>query len=241
MRIPILILSALAALTLAGAFVACDEGSDVRTLRIAVGDAGCTPAEFEVTPAQRLRLLIDNDSDDPFTITSEDTMLEDLHVEGDADAEAFLTVPPESGTYGLHCEQEGGTRSEIFLIAGNSADLTPVINPTAVPGQPQTLAVSLADYTVSPSSTMLTPGAYNIIATNISRTEQHDLNVLSLQPDGSFSPVASIAPVLPQEGGAVLVNLSPGTYRLACQIEIGEAGSEVDHYQQGMWIDVLVE
>jgi hypothetical protein len=234
------ILGVLGALVLV-AFTACDEGSDVRTLRIAVGDAGCTPTEFEVAPAQRVRLLIENDSDDAFIITSEGAELEDIHVEGDDDAESFLTVPPESGTYALHCEREGGDQSEILLVARTDADLTPVSNPTPGPGQPQTLGVSLADFTISPSATVLTPGQHNIVATNTSQTEEHDLHVLSLQPDGSFSPIASIPPIPPQEGGAVLVNLLRGTYRLACQIGIGQEGSEVDHYQQGMWVDVLVE
>jgi hypothetical protein len=231
----------LSALAIFCVLAACDEGSDVRTLRIAVGDAGCTPAEFEVTPAQRLRLLVENDSDDAFTITGEDAQVEELPVDGGDEAEAFLTMPPDSGTYTLKCEREGGDESQILLVAGTDGDLTHVTNPSPEPGQPQTLGVSLADFTVNPSSTALAPGSYNIIATNISQNEEHDLHVLSLQPDGSFSPIASIPPIPPQEGGAVLVNLSPGTYRLACQIGIGQAGSEVDHYQQGMWVDVLVK
>jgi hypothetical protein len=221
--------------------VGCDDGSDVRTLRIAVGDAGCTPTEFAVDPGQRLRLLVENDSEAVFTISDPHGGFEDLLIEGGGKEEAFLVASASAGTYVLQCERDGGDVTEIRLVSVDAANLTPVSNPTPEPGQPETLAVSLADFTVNPSGTSLAPGSYNIIATNVSRTEEHELNVLSLQPDGSFSPVASIPAIPPQEGGAVLVNLSPGTYRLACQIEIGEAGSEVDHYQQGMWADILVE
>lgn len=132
----------LAALAVVGAFAACDEGSDVRTLRIAVGDAGCTPGKFEVMPGQQVRLLVENDSHDAFTITGDDAELDELHVAGDDDAEAFVTVPPESGTYALLCERVGGGESEILLVVGTDAGLTPVSNPTPEPGEPQTLGVA---------------------------------------------------------------------------------------------------
>jgi hypothetical protein len=38
----------------------------------------------------------------------------------------------------------------------------------------------------------------------------------------------------PQTGGSMVLDLPPGTYQLACLIAIGESGSTVDHYQQGM-------
>ena len=40
---------------------------------------------------------------------------------------------------------------------------------------------------------------------------------------------------------SVLANLRAGTYRIACMIQIGEQGSTVAHYQQGMWTDLVVE
>jgi hypothetical protein len=221
-------------------FAACDEGSDVRTLDISVGDAGCTPAEFTVLPAQQVRLLIENDDDVPATISSEDLDLEPVHIEGEDNAEAFVTLPQQSGEYSLACEREGANVSEILLLAQTSSDLTPVVNPTSEPDMPETLSVSLVEYSVSPSTTNLTNGAYNIIATNVSSNESHELNVLQLQADGSYSPMAGMPPIAPQQGGALLVNFTPGTYRLACQIQIGEAGSEVDHYLQGMYVDVQV-
>jgi hypothetical protein len=38
-----------------------------------------------------------------------------------------------------------------------------------------------------------------------------------------------------------MLDLKPGAYRLACLITKGESGSEVDHYQQGMYTDFRVE
>jgi hypothetical protein len=222
------------------ALYACDEGSDVRTLEIAVGDAGCTPAAFDVDPGQRARLLLENDSDTAFLISSEDVDIEPLEVGAHERAEGFTTVPATSGTYILNCEREGGAASEISLVARSAADLTPITNPTPEPDQPATLSVSLLNYSISPSSTTLSPRSYNIIATNVSAAEYHELNILQLQEDGSYSPIASIPPIAPQQGGAILVNLTPGDYRLACQIGIGEVGSTVDHYLQGMFVDVSV-
>jgi hypothetical protein len=188
-----------------------------------------------------VRLLVENDAKAAFTISSDDPPLEPLRVEGDANAEAFVEVPARSGRYTLHCEGEGDSTTEVLLLAQAVGDLTPVTNPTPELGQPQTLSVSLVEYTMSVSSTALTAGPHNIIATNVSKDASHELNVLELQEDGSYSPIASIPPIAPQQGGTVLVNLTRGTYRLACQIGIGEAGSEVDHYLQGMFVDVNVD
>ena len=42
-------------------------------------------------------------------------------------------------------------------------------------------------------------------------------------------------------GGTVTLDLAPGAYELACLIAPGEAGSTVDHYQQGMHSDFTVQ
>ena len=81
----------------------------------------------------------------------------------------------------------------------------------------------------------------NIIATNISGGQPHELNVLELQPDGSFKNNGVLSAIPPQQGGALLTTVRPGTYRLACLIGAGAADSTVDHYQQGMWTDIVVD
>jgi uncharacterized cupredoxin-like copper-binding protein len=45
----------------------------------------------------------------------------------------------------------------------------------------------------------------------------------------------------PGSGGSVTINLAAGKYQLACLIVPGEAGSTVDHYQQGMHTDFTVK
>jgi plastocyanin len=233
-------------------FVACDEGSDVRTLEIAVGDAGCTPARFDVEHGERLKLQFENESELAFTITDESALIEELEVEANESADTFYTVPLEGeGRHIFRCESDRGDESEIELIV---AALPVAEVPTAGVPSPDvssgsetpegdeaaSVAVALSDFLIAPSAETIAPGPVNFITTNVSSDSPHELNILALQPDGSFINIAQIPPISPQQGGALRANLVPGTYRLACQIEIGEEGSTVDHYLQGMWFDILV-
>jgi general secretion pathway protein F len=78
------------------------------------------------------------------------------------------------------------------------------------------------------------------IATNISKSQVHELAVLKIQPDGSFENVGEIEDIAPEQGGSMQLDLEPGAYQLACVIVPGEAGSTVDHYQEGMHTDFTV-
>jgi uncharacterized cupredoxin-like copper-binding protein len=53
--------------------------------------------------------------------------------------------------------------------------------------------------------------------------------------------MGEIEDVAAQTGGTVTLDLAAGAYELACLIAPGEAGSTVDHYQQGMHSDFTVE
>jgi hypothetical protein len=216
----------------------------VRTLHIAAGDAGCTPGEVDVSPGQRLRIVVENEGASEYRIRDDDGRLEEIVVEPGEEASAFYFVPEGSGIYALRChtrEQE----TEVRLIAGVEGQPTapPIIDGSGTPvsGAPdETVAVTLLDYSITPSKQSIVPGRVNFIATNISSQQAHQLNILQLLVDGSFRNIAGAGLVEPQQGGAVLVELQPGVYRLACLIRIGEAGSEIDHYQQGMWTDIEV-
>lgn len=242
-------ITAAAILSLLLAGVACKDSSDVQTLAIEIDDEGCAPTSFEVDPGRQANIAVENDSETAFVIQDGDGRLEPIDVEPGESVEAFFDVPENDGTYTLLCEGEGSTSTEIIVIAGSGVaggpptSEAPIDGGTSTPTTAEadgTLGVSLVDFQISPSAETIPTGRYNIIATNVSDTSTHELNVLQLQPDGNFVPKAEIAPMPPQQGGVVLAALGPGTYRLACQIVPGEFGSTVGHYQQGMWFDILV-
>jgi uncharacterized cupredoxin-like copper-binding protein len=229
--------------------VACTGGgSDVRTLRIEATDSGCEPSSFDVNPGQRVRLVLENESEAVYELSDPEGRIESLEAPPGEDTEQFADLPDGTATYILRCTSDSGSDSEIRIHAGEAEGPEPTSAPSAAadgtssPDDPDTtLAVSLADYTVTLSETTVQTGRVMFIATNVSSGQAHELNILQLQPDGSFQNEGGIAPMAPQQGGSVLANLRAGTYRIACMIQIGEQGSTVDHYQQGMWADLVVE
>lgn len=229
--------------------IACTGGgSDVRTIRIEARDGACEPAAFDVEPGQRIQIVLENDDDVAYSVSDPEGRIEAITAEPDSHAEVFHQLPSGTAAYLLNCTAEGGSATVIHVNAGGrdvgggpapsaaAGDATPSVD------QPDaTIAVSLADFTVTLGQTTVAAGRVMVIATNVSPTATHELNILQLQPDGSFVNVGEVAAIAPQEGGSVLANLRPGTYRIACQIQIGESGSTVDHYKQGMWQDLIVE
>jgi uncharacterized cupredoxin-like copper-binding protein len=53
--------------------------------------------------------------------------------------------------------------------------------------------------------------------------------------------MGEIEDIDPGAGGSIVIDLPAGDYQLACVLVPGEAGSTVDHYQQGMWTEFTVE
>lgn len=229
--------------------IACTgDGSDVRTIRIEARNGACEPTAFAVEAGQRIQIVLDNDDDIAYSVSDPEGRIEAITAEPGSRAEMFHQLPSGEAAYLLTCEAQGGSSTVIEVNAGGGTavsgrSLTAVSgNGTASADEPDaTIAVSLADYTVTLARTEVPAGRVMFIATNVSPTATHELNVLHLQPDGSFVNVGEVAAIAPQQGGSVLANLRPGAYRIACQIQIGESGSTVDHYQQGMWQDLIVE
>jgi uncharacterized cupredoxin-like copper-binding protein len=237
-------LVALKTLTLltAGVLVlaACDDGGDVRTVTIDAGLEACTPATVEVPSGRNINLRVINNSGSVVTVRDGDGRLAPMEIAPASEGETFFLIPQGSGVYTLNCAIAGVGATTIRLVAGTPGS-PEAANATLSPAEAYgTIAVSLADFTLTPSQDAVPAGRYNVIATNVSATSTHEVVVLQVQPDGNLVSVAQIAPIPPQQGGAMLISLGPGTYRFACQVQIGESGSTVDHYQQGMWADVFV-
>jgi uncharacterized cupredoxin-like copper-binding protein len=118
------------------------------------------------------------------------------------------------------------------------AATTPI---TELEREPDTvISVTLLEYDVSAEREAVPTGRVRFIATNVSRDQAHQLNVLRILPDGSFDRLDGTGDIAPGQGGSVTLDLSPGAYQLACLIARGDAGSNVDHYQQGMFLPFTV-
>lgn len=250
------LLAAAAGLLALGA--ACSSsGAGGREINITQTDQGCTPSSVVVTPGEKLNLKVKNDSSqDVFELEGiEGTKLEEFVVPEGKTRSSGYTVPDGVGVHKVKCYVPGGPSTIIELTAGGS---NAVENPTAASnaqptrssdtpqaaattaGGGTTVAVTLADYTVTPDKAAVKAGSVRFIATNVSGEHVHELAVLKIKPDGSFDNLGEIEDIPAGEGGSVTLDLTPGSYQLACVIVPGEAGSTVDHYQEGMHTDFTV-
>jgi plastocyanin len=233
---------------------ACSSsGAGGREVRITQRDEGCDPASVQVTPGEKLKLVVKNESSKDYEIEGiEGTQLEEVVVPEGRTRTPGYTVPDGAGVHKLKCYVPGGPSTIIELVAGGTAATTAptqasgAVQPTqgAASSQKQpdtTVAVGLASYTVTPDKTSVKAGTIRFIATNTSKDAVHELAVLKVNDDGSFENMGEIEDLGPEQGGTVMLDLKPGAYRLACLITKGESGSEVDHYQQGMYTDFRVE
>jgi uncharacterized cupredoxin-like copper-binding protein len=194
-----------------------------------------------VEAGRTARLDLRNETAQLYRVSDNEERIEALILEPQDSTEVFYELPEGAGEYTLRCTAADGTASSVTLRAGAGAESEDEGAATATAGQAETtVAVTLAEYSVTASETEIPAGRIRFVATNTSARMSHELNVLRLATDRSFERLAGAGPIARQDGASLEVELEPGTYRLACQIVAGEADNAVDHYQQGMWTDVTI-
>ncbi|MGE0599435.1 MAG: cupredoxin domain-containing protein [Dehalococcoidia bacterium] len=104
-----------------------------------------------------------------------------------------------------------------------------------------TIDVSLSSFKVDASATTVKAGAIKFTAVNAETTDVHELAVLKVNGPDNFENLGEVEDIDPGKGGDVTLDLEPGEYLLACLIAPGEAGSTVDHFQEGMKLTFTVE
>jgi uncharacterized cupredoxin-like copper-binding protein len=102
-----------------------------------------------------------------------------------------------------------------------------------------TVQVSLKEYSVSPSLTEVEGGKIHFVAKNDGGAT-HELAVISVDDKGNKHEIAEAEDIGAGKTKEFTAKLKPGKYELACLVAPGEAGSTVDHYQQGMHIAFTV-
>ena len=103
-----------------------------------------------------------------------------------------------------------------------------------------TVNVTLQEWQVSPSATTVEAGKIKFLVTN-NGTMTHELAVVQVDADGNKREVAEVEDVEKGTNAEFTAKLKAGTYQLACLIVPGEAGSTMDHYQQGMHTEFIVK
>ncbi|MDA0364431.1 MAG: hypothetical protein O3B31_03135 [Chloroflexi bacterium] len=125
---------------------------------------------------------------------------------------------------------------ELTTSLASAASATPAATTAAVTGSDAstpTVNVDLDEWAITPDVAEIAAGRVRFVAHNRSRGMVHELAVLRVGADGQKHEVAEIENVGPATDGEFVADLEPGNYELACLIAPGEAGSTVDHYQQG--------
>jgi uncharacterized cupredoxin-like copper-binding protein len=235
--------------------VACSgSGAGGREVQITQTDDGCSPGSVSVTPGEKLKLVIKNDSShDPYEVEGIDgAKFEELNVPLGRTRSAGYTVPDSGGTHKLKCYVPGGTSTIIELTTGGvtptdgagataaSGD-TPAAGSSTVQPPDTSVAVTLISFSIATDHKTVVPGAIRFVATNTSKTDVHELAVMRLETDGNLAKIGEVEGIAPEQAATLTVKLTPGTYQLACLIAAGESGSTVDHYQQGMHTEFKVE
>lgn len=242
-----LVLVCLAAAAYAG--VACSSsGEGGRAVAISQNDDGCTPAIIDATPGEKLDLQVKNNTDKDYEIEGiEGAKLEEVVIPGGRDRSAGYEVPSEGGPFKIKCYVPGGSSTilEVRISGASSASPSPGASSTATSSAQAsadtTVTVGLREYVVTPSVASVDAGKIEFEATNNSATMFHELAVLKVKDDGTFENMGEVEDIDPGAGGSVVIDLPAGKYQLACLIVPGEAGSTVDHYQQGMHTDFTVK
>lgn len=237
---------AAAAALLVLASACASSGSGGRKVEITQGDDGCSPTTVPISPGEKLNLVVKNVSNsDVYELEGIDgTKLEEVVVHKGKSLSVGYTVPSGGGVHKLKCYVPAGTSTIIELVAGEVDRTTPppataVVTATASASSAgasadTSVAVTLAEYSVAADKPTVKARKIRLIATNTSATQVHELAVLKTKADGSFDNAGEIEDIEPQASGSIVLDLSSGSYQLACIIAIGQAGSTVDHYQQGM-------
>jgi uncharacterized cupredoxin-like copper-binding protein len=233
--------------------VACSSsGAGGRKVEIRQADDGCTPTTISVTAGEKLNLAIKNDSSsDVYEMEGIDgTKFEEVVVREGKTLSVGYTVPSGGNVQKFKCYVPAGTSTIIELVPSNAGTPEASASPASSPAAGATtesgvfdtsVAVTLVEYAITADKPSVKAGKIQFIATNASKDQVHELAVLKKNADGTFENMGEIEDVAPQSGGTVTLDLAAGAYELACVIAPGEAGSTVDHYQQGMHSDFTVQ
>lgn len=207
-----------------------DGGASGRKVEITQSDNGCTPSTVPAQAGEKLSLVVKNasGSGDYRLERISGPPLQDLSVPQGGSRSAGYSLPAGDGTYKLSCFVLGGVSTTVQVVAGKgapaeatSATSSQTSTPAAgaTPKTPDvTVAVRLADFTVTPDRSSVPAGTIRFNATNAGPAYEHELVLHRVNPDGSGDLIGKAGDIHTGESKSLTADLTPGTYRLACFI-----------------------
>ena len=223
------------------------DSADRRTIQLTQTDDGCTPATVALEAGEKVTFEVKNEASKDWEVEGIDgTRLEEVLIPSGRTRSVNYTAPGEAGTGKIKCYVPGGNSTIIELTISGEAETSDEDHDdgedhTDAGPADDTVSVELASYTVGVSKPSVSAGAIKFVATNTSDTDMHELAVLRVKDDGSYENMGEIEDIDPLVTGEVVLDLPQGKYLLACLIAPGEAGSTVDHFQEGMKTEFTVE
>ncbi|MDP9236990.1 MAG: cupredoxin domain-containing protein [Chloroflexota bacterium] len=207
--------------------ISCGSGSG-RKVEITQTDGGCTPSNITATAGEKLNLVVKNASGaGPYRLERiSGPPLQNLAVAQGSTRSAGYTLPAGDGTYKLSCFVLGGVSTTVQIVAGKGASAespSATGNPTSAPSvtgtakaPDATVGVKLVEYSVTPDRPSVPAGTIRFNAMNVSKTVEHELVVQRVRDDGSADLIGKVGDIHPGETKSLTLDLTPGTYRLAC-------------------------
>jgi hypothetical protein len=239
------------------ATIACSgSGEGGREIVITQTDGGCTPESVDVVTGEKLNLTGKNESGQTYELEGTNgTDLEEILIPEGKTRSVGYTVPGDEGTYDVKCYQPGGASTIIALVAtsdeqsgdsagdGDSEEPGGELKTVGGNDNPPDDAVDieLTEYKIDASTSSVPAGNIQFATTNSSPDQTHELAVLRVEDDGGKEVVGEIEDIPAGVSGSINLQLEAGAYELACLIVPGEAGSTVDHYEEGMHTNLTVE
>jgi uncharacterized cupredoxin-like copper-binding protein len=246
-------------LTLAAAFAgaavlstACGSDSgDRRVIDITQVDGSCEPASINVEPGEKVTFRVDNQSKKDKEVEGiEGAKVEEILVPSGKVRNVNYTAPKDAGTDKIKCYTPGADSTIIAVNIGegggdnqsdDDSDAEGAGSRVTDADPKDDVTVDLIEYSVTPDKLSAKSGPVKFTANNTSTTQVHELAVLRVKENGDFENTGEVEDIDPGKSGEVVLDLPAGDYVLACLIAPGEAGSTVDHFQEGMKIDFQVE
>jgi uncharacterized cupredoxin-like copper-binding protein len=225
---------------LAAAFAACGgDDSSRRSIDIIQTNDGCTPASIDLQAGEQVTFKVKNDGDKLREFEGiEGTKIGEVRVPDGSTRNVDYTAPSNEGTAKVKCYIPGGSTTIIELkVSGTSSgDSGSTADGTATTAAQANTTVNtkLTSFKVESDKASVAKGPTKFVATNNSTTDVHELAVLRIEDDGSYDNKGEVEDIDPGKAGEVTIDLPAGKYLLACLIAVGEEGSTVDHFKEGM-------
>lgn len=219
---------------------ACGEqgGGKERAIAITAEAGGCTPTSLSVQPGERVSFQVTNRSDQDRELEGIDgTKVEEVLVPKGKTRNVPFTVPTDAKELRLKCYSPAGpaTIIEVDVESEGTHNYETKQAPKA------TVQVALDSFTMKPDVASVPAGPIKFIAKNVHQRDVHELAVLRLKDGGSPENTGEVEDLAAGKSGEIVLDLPAGKYQLACLIAKGQAGSAVDHYQQGMVVPFEVK